>query len=310
MEYQQFKVEGFFKEINTERKAREFLWKMKFDGSAFQCDSCGGKRYFSLKSRPEVRKCKKCHRQVRLRKGTIFESSKKDLLCWLKSIYFMTQGKRGISAVELQRHLGLSSYQTAWAMLHKIREALKQRDASYKLKGTVEVDGAFYGKGKRRNQEKVLLAIEVKDWVDEKGKPKRKAGFAKALVGRENKEDTTNLARNMEPKTIVRSDGNNALRHMPGMVSDYRVIPTYSRYKYRKTIEERLGWVNRLITNTKTWILGTHHGVNKKYLQPYLSEYIFRFNRRHDPNGIFHRAVKACMRAEPKTFRELFNNKG
>ncbi len=191
MKYQQYHVENFFQEINNEEKAREFLWEMKFNGQIFRCSSCGGRKYFTLKSRPEVKKCKSCHNHVRLRTGTIFESSKKGLLCWLKAIYFMTQGKRGISAVELQRHLRLSSYQTAWAMLHKIREALKQRDATYKLKGLVEVDGAVFGKARRHNQSKVLLAIEVKNWVDEKGRPKSKAGFAKAFVGKENKEDTT-----------------------------------------------------------------------------------------------------------------------
>lgn len=306
MDYQKFQVDEFFQKINTEKKARDFLWRMKFNGEKFGCSFCNSKKYYALKSRPEVRKCKNCHHHVRLRTGTIFESSKKDLLRWLKAIYFITQGKRGISALELQRHLKISSYQTAWAMLHKIRNSLKQRDEIYKLKGLVEVDGAFYGKDRKRNQEKALLAIEVKNWIDEKGNPKSKAGFAKALVGPENKESTTELGRNMEKFTTVRSDGNNALRHIPGTISDYRKIPTYSIYKYRKALNERLSWVNRMISNTKAWILGTHHGIDKKYLQPYLSEYIFRFNRRHDLNGLFHRAVNACMLAQPKTYGALF----
>jgi transposase-like protein len=305
MRYRRYKVDRFFQQINSEAKAQEFLWRVKFEGLPFRCPQCKSRKFFSLKSRPEVKKCKSCHQHVRLRAGTIFESSKKGLLLWLKAIYFVTQGKRGISAVELKRHLGLSSYQTAWAMLHKIREALKQRDDRYHLKGTVEVDGAVFGRARRRNQVKVLMAVEAKDWIDERGRPRAKAGFAKALVGKENKEDTTLLAEAMRGGSIIRSDGSPALKYMPGMLSDYRRIPR-SRYKYRKAQEERLGWVNRLISNTKAWLQGTHHGIGKKYLQPYISEYLYRFNRRHDPDGLFHRAVNACAVAEPKTYGALF----
>lgn len=306
MHYQKYGVEDFFRKINTEKKARDFLWKMKFNGEPFTCPACFCKKYYSLKSRPEVRKCKSCHIHVRLRVGTMFQSSKKGILEWFRALYFITQGKRGISALELQRHLRLPSYQTAWAMLHKIRNALKQRDDHYCLKGLVEVDGAVFGKSRTQNQKKALIAIEVKDWTDDKGKHVAKAGFAKALIGKENKKDTATLATYMEPASIVRSDGSAALRHIPGTMSDYQKIPTAPKQLYQKALEERLRWVNRLITNTKTWILGTHHGIKKKYLQPYLSEYIFRFNRRHDLNGLFHRAVNACMLAKPKTYGVLF----
>lgn len=306
MRYNHYKVERFFQAINTETKARNFLWRVKFDGQAFRCPECRGKQYFHLKSRPEVRKCKSCHHHIRLRAGSIFESSKTDLLIWLKAIYLITQGKRGVSALELKRHLQITSYQTAWAILHKIREALKQRDAQYKLNGTVEVDGAVFGRSKQHNQEKVLMAVETKDWIDAEGKPKSRAGFAKALVGRETKEDVTQLAEELVSNTIIRSDGSTALKHMPGMVSAYRKIPKYSRYKYKKVLDEQLGWVTRLITNAKGWLQGTHHGIGKKYLQPYISEYLYRFNRRHDPDGLFHRAVKACMVANPRTYGALF----
>ncbi len=94
----------------------------------------------------------------RLRAGTIFEHSKTDLLKWLRAIYFVMQGKRGVSALELQRHLGMKSYGTVWSMLHKIREALRQRDEDYKLKGQIELDGAVFGRRETGTQREVLVA--------------------------------------------------------------------------------------------------------------------------------------------------------
>ena len=83
------------------------------------------------------------------------------------------QGKRGISATELQRHLGLKSYGLVWSMLQKIRSALQQRDAEYKVgDGVVELDGAVFGKRETGNQCEVLVAIESKDWVDRTANPR------------------------------------------------------------------------------------------------------------------------------------------
>ena len=99
------------------------------------------------------------------------------MLLWLQAICFVTQGKRGISALELQTELEMKAYGTVWTMLLKIREALRQRDEQYKLKNTIELDGATFGRRHTGNQADVLVAIESKDWIDKKGKPKSKAGF-------------------------------------------------------------------------------------------------------------------------------------
>ncbi len=303
--YPKIKTDDFFKHITTERKARELVWKAKFNGKDFVCPKCRSKRYYPITKRAEVRQCVGCRHPVRLRAGTIFQSSKKGLLIWLKAIYLVTQGKRGISALELKRHLRLSSYHTAWIMLHKIREAMRQRDDQYQLQGTVEIDGTELGNRKSKNHGKILMAVEAKDWVDERGRVKKKAGFAKALAGEENSEDTAKLAQGIKPGTRTRTDGNPALRHMPGLINDYRKIPSRAHYEYTKVIDERLGWVHRLISNMKRWTQGTHQG-RIQHLQPYASEYLFRFNRRHDPDSLFHRTLTACTQAEPKTHAALF----
>ena len=95
------------------------------------------------------------------------------------------QDKRGVSTLQLKRQLGMKPYGTVCVMLHKIREALRQRDEHYKLKNVIELDGASFGRRETGPQAEVLVAIESKDWVDEKGRHKSQAGFAKVMVAAE-----------------------------------------------------------------------------------------------------------------------------
>ncbi len=150
--------------------------------------SMRGESFWQHKAKPEIRECDTCRKAVRLRVGTIFQDSKLPLLTWIRAIGSMRQGKRGISASELQRHLSVSE-PTAWLLLQKIREGLRQRDETYPLKGIVEVDGAAFGKKAKENQVEVLIAVESREWVDEQGRRKEKAGFAKVKVAAETKQE-------------------------------------------------------------------------------------------------------------------------
>ena len=160
MFYEEFSSERFFTELNTEEAARNLIWRCRFQGKDFECTNCHGEQYYQYQSRPEIRKCKTCGTQVRIRAGTIFDSSKTSLLIWCKAIFLVMQGKRGISAQELQSHLGLKCYGRVWTMLHKIRSALQQRDENYKVgDGVVELDGAVFGKRETSNQCEVFMPI-------------------------------------------------------------------------------------------------------------------------------------------------------
>ena len=113
--------------------------------------------------------------------GTVLEKSKSKALTWVRLIFLVMDSKRGISAKEVQTKLAIS-YQTAWSLLKKVRGCLQQRDERYKLKEMIELDGASFGKRHTDNQTRVLVAIESKDWVDEKRKHKSKAGFVLSLI--------------------------------------------------------------------------------------------------------------------------------
>jgi predicted RNA-binding Zn-ribbon protein involved in translation (DUF1610 family) len=301
MKYRRMKFNKILRELDSEDKARAWIWLVKFDGKEFVCPRCGNETYYQHRKYPEVRDCKKCRFEVRIRANTIFQNSKTPLLIWLKILCFMTQGKRGISALEIHSELEMKSYGTAWRILHKIREALRQRDDLYKLSNLVELDGAVFGKRHTGNQASVLVAIESKDWIDKKGRKKSRAGFAKVVVADETKKEAQDFVdRSIHGGSMVNTDGSPSLRDLKNVDLDYQVVGSD-----QATIDHWLPWVHKFISNAKGWVIGTHHGVEAKYLAPYLAEYTFRFNRRHDPDSLFFRALSACVNATPKTSEVL-----
>ena len=142
MIYERLKSSEFFAEVDSEERARTWAWRSRFGGKDFVCPECGEEGYWQHRGRPEVRECEICRKQVRLRAGGLFRDSKVPILTWLRAIFLTMQDKRGVSALQLMRQLGLKSYATAWAMLQKIRDALRQRDERYTLKGPV---GELFG---------------------------------------------------------------------------------------------------------------------------------------------------------------------
>lgn len=292
MSYLRFKGVQFFKQINTEEKARNLVWTSRFGGKKFVCPECKHEEFYQLVTRPEIRKCKSCGHLARLRVGTIFENTKTPILKWVRAIYMMMQDKRGISALELKRRLEFGSYETALVITRKIRRALQQRDERYKLKEIIELDGTGFGGAARNNQKRVLVAIETKSWRDAKGNVKERAGFAKIMVANETRENAEAFLNNsVEKGTMVNTDAGKGFTQMDakGYDHDYQVMDSK-----REKIDHWLPWVHRFISNAKSWIIGTHHGVRKQYLDLYLAEYTYRFNRRHDPDSLFHRALTAC----------------
>jgi transposase-like protein len=99
MFYEEYTSEQFFSEITTEEDARELIWRSQFQGNVFECPHCQSKHFYAHNSRPEVRTCKACRRQIRVRAGTLFDSSKTPLLIWVKALFYVMQGKCGMSAL-------------------------------------------------------------------------------------------------------------------------------------------------------------------------------------------------------------------
>lgn len=301
MEYKRLELRGIFTVIQTEADARKWIWQSKCGGKDFVCPHCGCERYYELRSRPEVRKCAECRKQVRLRVGTIFTNSKLPLIKWARCIGMMMQGKRGISAIEVQRTNEIKCYRTSWSMLNKIRDALRRRDDLYKLEGVIEMDGATFGKRATDKQRAVLVAIQSKDWIDEHGRHKNRAGFAKVMLTRESTRCAQRFVdTHIVPNAMVNTDGNNSYAKLKNVDHDYQVVEANP-----EILDRWLPWIHKFISNARVWLLGTHHGVATKNLGKYLAEYAYRFNRRHAPETLFHRALTACCLGKPCTLGAL-----
>ena len=152
-----------FKEMfQNEESCREHLFKVRWS-NGFKCPKCGHTEYYKIKSR-HLFQCAKCQHQTSVTSGTIFHKTRVSLVIWFWVMYLVSRDKRGISALSVSREFKIA-YLTAWTMLHKIREAMSDRDSHYDLYGMVEVDEGYFGastKGKKRgrgtDQAKVLVS--------------------------------------------------------------------------------------------------------------------------------------------------------
>lgn len=289
MNYEKFEGMTFFKEFRSEKQALRFAWRTKFEGRNFVCPHCLHKKYWEFVCDPEIRKCRACNRQVRLRVGTAFENSKIPMLTWLRAIYFVMSSKRGISALELQRRLEIGQYRTSLNVLNRVRQALLERDSKYVLRDSIQLEGSCFFGGPN-DEKNVSVAIETREWIDERGRKKSKAGFAKVLIGNRNDLSAVEdfVEQNILPGAKIFSNGGAV---NSSQIESVPVIRNVTSFKDSDDVQ----WAQRFISNAKVWIAGTHHGIDKRFLHLYLAEFTYRFNRRHDPDALFHRALYAMM---------------
>ena len=164
---------NFQKEFATEEACHEQLFQLKWS-KGYLCERCGHKECFVTKTRMHrLYECKDCRYQSTVTVGTVMEKTRTDLTKWFLAIYLIASDKRGVSAMKLAKEIAVT-YKTAWLILHKIRQAMKQRDAHYKLAGIVELDDAFFGApkegGKRdRGTEKTKVLVGLS--LNKKGHP-------------------------------------------------------------------------------------------------------------------------------------------
>jgi len=201
----------------------------------------------------------------------------------------MTTDKRGMSALLLQQQLGLSRYETAWMMLHKLRRAMVNATRE-PLRGEVEVDDTWIGgeqaglRGSR--QLKNRRAALVLAAVEKRG---RASGRARMSVIRDFKATTILrfLSQNVAPGSTIYTDGLKSFASLAeaGFKHVPRIQPL--RAELRKGAPSVVPLADRAIGNLQQWLIGTHQGVSKPQLQVYLDEFVFRHNRRKTPAAAF-----------------------
>jgi transposase-like protein len=288
----------FQQNFGTEDQCRQYLFQKRWP-NGFVCPKCGHNEYFNIQSR-NLYQCKACNHQVSVTAGTIMDKTRTPLVKWFVTFYFMAEDKHGISALSLSVKIGVA-YFTAWTMCQKVRHAMEERDKNYKMSGITELDEAFFGSpsegGKRgRGTDKTAVFVSVS--LTEEGKPR--------FVKMEAAESVDSAAaksfaeKNIVKGSEIRTDGLNIYASLSE--NGYRLI----QKKYDpKNQPEHLHWIHIIVSNAKSLIGGTFHGLDKIHLQRYLDEFCYRFNRRWFETNIFSRLIEACVSANKITYHEL-----
>jgi transposase-like protein len=283
--------------FSTEEACAAYLEAVRWpDG--FACPKCGARDAWRVKARP-LWHCKACGRQTSITAGTPLQGTRKPLRTWFQGMFLVATQKTGTSAKNLQRQLGLKSYETAWTWLHKIRSCMRVAGRR-RLAGRVEADEGYVGGVEpgaigRQTEEKSLVAAAVEDLGGHMGRVR-----LEVAPDASQESLTAFVEANVKPGSTTRTDGWKGYARLKEAGFRHEAI---SVKKSGKAASEVLPSVHLVLALLKRWLLGTFQGaVSAKYLQAYLDEFTFRFNRRtcRFATGIFERLAAALMAHPPR----------
>jgi transposase-like protein len=292
--------------FSSEEACIQYLRRLRWR-YGFRCPECGGEKAWPT-IRGELR-CVACQHQTSPTSGTIFHGTTKPLRLWFHAMWHIINQKFGASALGLQRVLGLGSYQTAWAWLHKMRRAMI-RPGREKLSGLVEVDETYVGGLEegvhgRHTEKKAIVVIAVEIHLP--------MGFGRVRLGRVPDVSAESLVpfvrEAVEPGSVVHTDG----------WKGYNDLPEWG-YIRKKTILSSspepahvvMPGVHRIAALLKRWLLGTHQGAaSTRHLDYYLDEYTFRFNRRTSRSRglLFYRLLEQALQTDPTPYANMIGGK-
>jgi transposase len=286
----------FMREFPDDTACLEWLWRTRHstDGETAHCPKCDQDRTFKRYKTTQRRQswtCVACGHHVPPTAGTIFHKSSTSLHLWFYAMYLITSTRCGISAKHLERELGVH-YKTAWRMFNKIRNELMTQDETL-LSGDVEVDETFL-RGRMRNDER---RRRVEQGIHPKNPHREKTQIVWAAVERNGRVRATTIP-NSRAGTLMTMTSEYVL---PGSL-----IYTDEWQPYMRL--DKIGYTHRRINHSariyvegdvhtqtvdgffglvKNGIRATHHGVSHKWLQGYLNEYAWRWNRRDQETPMF-----------------------
>ncbi|MFL9833688.1 IS1595 family transposase [Chryseobacterium terrae] len=297
---------SFSTHFGTEEDCRNHF-KEQRDWQGISCLKCGNKQHYWKQDKWSY-ECKSCKYRTSLRKGTIMENSNLPFLIWYKTMFLMSVTKKGFSAKEIQKQLGLKRYESVWAMVHKLRKAMGNRDAQYTLEGMIEFDEAYFtvesgeieqqkgirGKGAVGKQNVAMMAESTPLEDIKTGKAEKQVRFfkAKVLDGHGGEEINEIIQESIDNQSIVFTDKSTSYVDIADFV-ELHIVEKSSK----ETTEETLKWVHIAISNAKRNLLGNYHKIKRKYLQLYLNEFIYKLNRRYFGEKLFERLIIANITA-------------
>ena len=244
---------------------------------------------------------------------------------WYFGMMMLTSTKKSFSALEIQRQLGHLYYEPIWYMLHKIRHSMGKRDDNYLLGNQVELDEGFfeivpnkerrdqiaialennngkYKRGKGSQKQAIVLvmaeSIMVKPTQKYRHKPAKKVRYIKMKLLNDLSKETTNkqVEQTIDTKASATTDGANNYNDLVNNLKDHNAVVIIDK----KETSKILPWVHIAISNAKRLLLDVHHSIGEEYLQSYLDEFCYKFNRKYF-NSVFDRVVTNSVSCKWKT---------
>ena len=312
------KLFDFNKYFPDETACRKAFKEMR-DREGVTCQHCGSHDVVWLESKQQYQ-CKHCRHRTTLRSGMVMHGSKLPFMYWFIAMHLLTATKKSISAAELQRQLGHKRYQPIWEMMHKLRSVMGKRDDKYTLRGNIELDEGFFstetpdtqkqeklkaGAGSQKKSKVLVIAESTESENTKRGQKPKKVGHIKMIVLPNMKKATINgeAVNAIEPDSSITTDACTSHNDFKLLFGEHK-----SQVIAPKDIGKVLPWVHIAIANAKTLFADMYHGVKPEFLQEYLNEFCYKFNRRYFGEDLFNRLVMiaASYRTdfEHKTYRD------
>lgn len=286
----------------------------------FVCPSCKTKgEPFRFDARPHVLRCRTCRKDASLTVGTVMARTHTPLSVWFWGAYLMVSMTPGVSAVQFQRQLGLSRYETAFQILHKLRAGMVRPDQD-RIGGRgsaashVEVDETWIGgrtKGQGRGVHHQTLVVGAVEACQRKAIEGRRGGRYAGRIRLSVAENRTRkvlgqfVESSVAPGTMVVTDDWSAYDKLSERGYQHLQVPERGD---SQVAEEYLPLIHLVFSNLKAWIDGTHHGrIERQHLQAYLNEFTFRFNRRFWPFNAFRSLLGIAGDKTAPTYAELYS---
>ena len=268
--------------------------------NGYRCLRCGSQSYW--KKARGLFCCRDCGYECSVKAGTLFQDTHKPLRLWFQAIWYVVNQKNGVSAIGLQKALGLGSYHTAWEWLHKLRRAMV-RPGRDKLSGVVEVNETFVGgesPGKRgRGAEgKTLVLIAAEDTPTGIGRIRMST-----VADASGDVLTRTIQQMVEEGSTIRTDGWAGYNGLTNL--GYVHVPITNHNVKEEDEVEQTHLVAALL---KRWLIGTLHGaISHKNLPYYLDEFTFRFNRRtsRSRGQLFYQLIEQALAIDPVPVKSL-----
>jgi transposase-like protein len=294
MKLLKFDRKTFTERFGDKKSCYAYLADLKW-GEGYNCRRCSQSVYIKGKQ-PFSRRCSKCGYDESTTAFTLFHKLKFDIDKAFGMLYEIGTSKKGASSIWLAERYGVQQ-NTAWLFRQKVQKAMES-SKTHPLDGQVHVDEFEIGtpqkdgQGRAHSETKVrvVLAVEYRD-----GKSGR--AYAKVINDFSSASIKPIFDEHIDQEALVVTDGWSAYKSFRQEYRNLKQIPSNKGKNFPM--------LHIQIRNFKNWLRGVHSYCDKKYLQKYIDEYFFRFNRRNHRESILDKLLERCLLANPITRKEI-----